>query len=269
MMKPTTKHCRECDRCVSHFDHHCPWLNTCIGARNYATFITLIVSMAVVGGLGGLTLLLGLVKHAGDERSLMGDLEFAGWALAALANLVVCTLTSALFLLHVYLRCFLGMTTYQCLVARARRQKSRRRRDDAERRGGAGAGPSAATAGDETLGGAGQKGFPGGGASDDEGGRRGSSGGEGGIVRKLTTRLADGAVALRLVGDPSRVGDPFDVECPPADTGRATEVQMALAQADSPHDSTRISVVDDFGGSRAVPVARAESAEVEAKAPGR
>jgi len=44
-------HCNVCDKCVDGYDHHCPWLNTCIGARNYRAFLVMVVSLTVVCGL--------------------------------------------------------------------------------------------------------------------------------------------------------------------------------------------------------------------------
>jgi palmitoyltransferase len=38
----SAKHCGSCNRCTLDFDHHCNWLNNCVGALNYLDFYYLI-----------------------------------------------------------------------------------------------------------------------------------------------------------------------------------------------------------------------------------
>jgi palmitoyltransferase ZDHHC13/17 len=39
-----SRHCGVCHRCVERFDHHCPWINNCIGVNNHNFFMIYIFS---------------------------------------------------------------------------------------------------------------------------------------------------------------------------------------------------------------------------------
>ncbi|KAJ8922061.1 hypothetical protein NQ315_008702 [Exocentrus adspersus] len=47
---PRSHHCRKCGRCVMKMDHHCPWINNCVGWGNHAHF-TLFLLFATLGCL--------------------------------------------------------------------------------------------------------------------------------------------------------------------------------------------------------------------------
>lgn len=63
---PGTSHCSRCNACILNFDHHCPWLGTCIGAKNHSYFVALLFSAMILETIAIISNFL-VIKSVGDN----------------------------------------------------------------------------------------------------------------------------------------------------------------------------------------------------------
>lgn len=104
-----SKHCQTCQHCVRRYDHHCPWIENCVGERNHRWFV-LYLAVQLVVLLWGLYMAWSGFSHAPTWQLW---LRTNGVLLGAAAVVTVLSLTVLLLLgSHLYL-VSLNTTTWE------------------------------------------------------------------------------------------------------------------------------------------------------------
>ena len=65
---PRCYHCRICDNCVETLDHHCVWLNNCVGRRNYRYFFAFASSGTILSLFLAFASLGQVIAYSNEEQ---------------------------------------------------------------------------------------------------------------------------------------------------------------------------------------------------------
>ena len=103
---PRTSHCAICDNCVERFDHHCLWLGSCVGKRNYKHFYLLIMCLNLSGAFQIGVCVYFIVRYNKDElrnneKSLLTTILMSSILFYDLMFIIF--FIGKLFILHTYL----------------------------------------------------------------------------------------------------------------------------------------------------------------------
>lgn len=126
-------HCWSCQKCVARFDHHCPWLNTCIGVKNYGSFYVAIVCLFVVLSIMFAAATHLLVLHVSGDISgsfmwfegVVEEIELIALIVILVVNVPFLCLNATLVAFHTYL-CVSDITTYDFLTGKVSKRREAR-----------------------------------------------------------------------------------------------------------------------------------------------
>lgn len=100
---PRAHHCRVCKRCVLRMDHHCVWINNCVGHANYKVFFVFVL-YAVIACIYSMILLMGSAVHDVHKDQQQNGGSFRTSYIICGVLLIPLTLAlSILFGWHIYL----------------------------------------------------------------------------------------------------------------------------------------------------------------------
>ena len=93
---PRTVHCAACGCCIERLDHHCPWIGTCVGKRNYKYFILFMWSVF----LQVLFAISCAAEHISDatfnHKKIIEGAEVRSISGSQIVSIVLLTITAAL-----------------------------------------------------------------------------------------------------------------------------------------------------------------------------
>ncbi|GAV76567.1 zf-DHHC domain-containing protein [Cephalotus follicularis] len=100
---PRAHHCRVCKRCVLRMDHHCIWINNCVGHANYKGFFVFVL-YAVVSCIYSLVLLVGsLTNDSLKDENQNGGSFITTYVISVLLIVPLSVALSVLLGWHIYL----------------------------------------------------------------------------------------------------------------------------------------------------------------------